>query len=106
MRLIRHPLVAQDLRAMAEHIVTVTQGDIDAALRRLDEVDAMLADIRANPGYGAPLGGPLEGWRARHGDKGRMITIVYREGQGALFVALVAFGGQDWMARVPGRSKL
>ena len=106
MRLIRHPLVARDLQSMAEHIVTVTQGDIDAALRRLDQVDALLADIRANPGHGAPLTGALEGWRARYGGKGRMITIVYRVEDGALFVALVAFGGQDWMGQLPGRAPL
>ncbi len=49
MRIVRHPLVDQDLAALVDHIVDVTGGDFDAAGRRLDEVDDLIADISANP---------------------------------------------------------
>ena len=47
MHLVRHPLVDQDLAALVDHIVEVTGGDFDAAGRRLDEVDELIADISA-----------------------------------------------------------
>lgn len=101
MRIIRHPLVKQDLLALVDHIVEVTQGDFAAAARRLDEIDALLAEIAANPHSGMRLSPPLEGWLVRHGGHGHRITIVFKasDDQNALYVALVAFGGQDWIAQ-------
>ena len=95
MRIVRHPLVAQDIRALAEHVLTVS-GDRAAALRRLDEIDALIAEIVANPDLGARLDGALTGWRVRHGGQGRAITLVFRPEGERLLVALVAFGRQDW----------
>ena len=105
MRLIRHPWVGRDLTALVEHIVDLTQGDHAAAVRRLDEVDALLADILANPLSGMRLAVPLDGWRVRHGGRGHRITIVFCPDREAdrLFVALVAFGGQDWMTKGEAR---
>lgn len=103
MRLRRHPLVAQDLRAMVEHVYTVS-GDVDAALRRLDQVEALLADILAQPALGARLGGPLAGWQVRHGGVGRALTVVYRVDGDWISVVLVAFGGQDWLTRSSDRN--
>lgn len=104
MRLVRLPLVAQDIRALAEHILEVT-SDPGAALRRLDEIDALMASILENPDLGVRLDGPLSGWRARHGGQGRALTIVYRVDGDLLLVPLVAFGGQDWLTRGAGRSE-
>lgn len=100
MRLIRHPLVASDLTALAEHILDVTGGDIAATGRRLDEIEAMLHDIADNPFSGARLAPPLNGWLLRHGGQGQRLTIVFRADadHDALYIALVAFGGQDWMS--------
>lgn len=95
MRLRRHPRVAQDITALARHVQTVS-GDPGAALRRLDEVDALLASIIDAPDLGARLDGALDGWRVRHGGRGRAVSIVYRVEAETLFVALVAFAGQDW----------
>lgn len=99
MRLIRHPLVGQDLIALVDHIVEVTGGDFAAAGRRLDEIDALLADIAANPMSGMRLQRPMEDWLVRHGGQGHRLTIVFRADKAvdAIYVALVAFGGQDWM---------
>lgn len=107
MRLIRHPLVARDLTGLVDHIVEVTQGDFAAARRRLDEVDALLADILANPFSGARLADPLDGWLVRHGGRGHRLTIVFRPmpEADALLIALVAFGGQDWMTTGQGRGR-
>lgn len=101
MRLIRHPWVAHDLVALVEHIAEVTKGDYPAASRRLDEVDALLTDILANPLSGMRLAEPLDGWLVRHGGRGHRINIVFRADmeRDVLYVALVAFGGQDWLAR-------
>lgn len=104
MRLVRHPLVAQDIRALAQHILEVS-GDPEAAMCRLDEIDALTVAILDNPELGVRLGGPLSGWRARHGGKGRALTIVYRVDGDLLLIALVAFGGQDWLTRGVGRSE-
>ena len=60
MRLIRHPLVNRDLTALVDHIVETTQGDFDAASRRLDEIDNLLVDILENPFSGMRLAAPLD----------------------------------------------
>ena len=98
MRQIKHPLVERDLIGIVDHIVEVTQGDFDAAARRLDETDDLLRDIAANPMSGMRLAGPLDGWLVRHGGRGHRLTIVFRADlqRDVLQIALVAFGGQDW----------
>ena len=78
MRLIRHPLVNRDLVALVDHIVETTSGDFDAASRRLDEIDTLLADILANPLSGMRLAPPLDGWLVRQGGRGQRITIVFK----------------------------
>lgn len=105
MRLIRHPLVARDLSGLVDHIIEVTQGNFAAASRRLDEVDDLMADIVANPFSGMRLSAPLDGWLVRHGGRDQRLTVVFRPDREAktLLVALVAFGGQDWMAIGQGR---
>lgn len=99
MRQIRHPLVEQDVIAIARHIVETTDGNIGAAERRLDEIDDLLQDIAANPFSGVRLSGSLKGWLVRHGGQDYKITIVFRPDTNAqcLHIALVAFGGQDWL---------
>lgn len=99
MQVIRHPLVARDLIGLVDHIVNVTDGDFGAAGRRLDEVDQLISDILASPFSGVRLSGPLDGWLVRHGGRGYRLTVVFRPDltQDCIFVALVAFGGQDWM---------
>lgn len=99
MRIVQHPLVNQDLAALVDHIVEVTGEDFDAAGRRLDEVDDLIADISANPMSGVRLAPPLDGWLVRHGGRGHRRTVVFRAdlAKDYVFVALVAFGGQDWM---------
>jgi plasmid stabilization system protein ParE len=99
MRLVRHPLVKRDLFELVDHIVETTKGDFAAASRRLDEVEALLTDIAANPGSGVRLAAPMDGWLVRHGGRGYRITIVFRADsqQGVLYVALIVFGGQDWL---------
>lgn len=105
MRLIRHPLVARDLTGLVDHIIEVTQGSFAAASRRLDEVDDLIADILANPLSGARLSAPLDGWLVRHGGRDQRLTVVFRPDRetNIVFVALVAFGGQDWIAIGEGR---
>jgi len=98
MRLIRHPLVNRDLAALVDHIVETTQGDFAAASRRLDEIDNLLAETIANPLSGMSLAPPLDGWLVCHGGRGHRITIVFRAESDILYIALVAFGGQDWMS--------
>jgi hypothetical protein len=99
MRIIRHPLVDRDLAALVDHIVEITGGDFGAAVRRLDEVDDLIADISTNPGSGVRLAPPLDGWVVRYGGRGHRLTVVFRAdlAQDCVFVALVAFGGQDWI---------
>jgi len=99
MRFVRHPFFERDLIGIVDHIIEVTQGDTAAALRRLDEVDALLRSIAENPTSGTRLEGRLAGWRVRHGGSGHRLTIVFRPDveAGQIYLALVAFGGRDWM---------
>lgn len=105
MRQIRHPLVERDLIGIADHIVDVTGGDYDAAYRRLDEIDDLLRAIAANPLSGNRLAAPLDGWLVRHGGRDHRLTVMFRPDPEAeiLFIALVAFGGRDWMALAADR---
>ena len=107
MRVVPHPLVERDVVGIAEHVHAVS-GDAVAARRRIAEVRDLIAAIMDEPGLGTALGDPLAGWRVRHGGGGRRIKVVFRHdaSQEALYVALVAFGGQDWMGQATGRSKL
>lgn len=100
MRQSNHPLVERDLVGIVDHIIEVTQGDFDAAARRLDEIDDLIRDIAANPMSGVRLTGPLDGWLVRHGGRGHRLTIVFRADleHDVLQIALVAFGGQDWVS--------
>ena len=95
MRLLRHPFFERDLIGIVDHIVAVTQGDLAAAYRRLDEIDALLLAIAGNPTSGARLGGRLEGWLVRHGGSGHRLTIVFRPDveAGTVYLALAGFGG-------------
>ena len=99
MRVVLHHLVDQDLVALVDHIIDVTDGDYVAAGRHLDEVEELFAAISANPLSGVRLGPPLDGWMFRHGGRGHRLTLVFRAdvAQDCRFVALAAFGGQDWM---------
>jgi plasmid stabilization system protein ParE len=91
--------------------VRVTRGDIAAVARRLDEIDALIADIAANPTSGVRLPGDLSGWLVRHGGRGRRLTIVFRADPDTevVYIAVIAFGGRDWTSdagarRGPGSS--
>ena len=99
MRFVRHPFFERDLIGIVDHIIEITQGDTGAALRRLDEVDALLRSIADNPTSGTRLEGRLEGWLVRHGGSGHRLTIVLRPDVevSQIYLALVAFGGRDWM---------
>jgi hypothetical protein len=99
MRFVRHPLVYQDLAALVDHIVEVTGRDFEAAGRRLDEVDDLIADISGNPMSGVRMAQPLDGWLVRHGGRGHRLTVVFRADlkKNCIFVALVAFREQDWV---------
>lgn len=99
MRLVRHPFIERDLIGIVDHILDVTGGDAAAAERRLDEIDALIADIAANPTSGMRLDPPLDGWLVRHGGRGQRLTVVFHPdvAQNTLYLALVAFGGRDWM---------
>lgn len=104
MRQIRHPLVDTDIDGIVDHILAVS-GDVDAAERRLDEIDALLAAIAERPLSGIRLEGPLRGWLARHGGRDLAITIVFRPDvdRDVLWIALVAFGGRNWLELAEGR---
>lgn len=105
MRFIRHPFFERDLIGIVNHIVEVTDGDVAAASRRLDEVDALLEAIASNPNSGFRLNGKLDGWLVRHGGAGQRLTIVFKSDvdAGQIYLALVAFGGRDWMRLASAR---
>jgi plasmid stabilization system protein ParE len=105
MRFVRHPFFERDIIGIVDHIVEVTDGDVAAASRRLDEIDALIQKIAANPQSGARLGGKLDGWLVRHGGAGHRLTIVFKPDldAGHVYLALIAFGGRDWMRLASAR---
>jgi hypothetical protein len=105
MRQIRHPFVRRDVMGIFDHVLETTHGDLAAAERRLDEIDVLLQAIADNPASGIRLDGHLSGWVARHGGRGRMITVVFRADLEArlLYIALIAFGGRNWLDEAVGR---
>ena len=94
MHVVPHPLLECDIVGIAEHVHAVS-GDAEAARRRISEVRDLIAAVIEEPGLGTALDGALSGWRVRHGGRGRRITVVFRHdpGKGALYFALIAFGG-------------
>ena len=105
MRFVRHPFFERDLIGIVDHIVEVTNGDVAAASRRLNEIDALIQEISANPRSGARLRGKLDGWLVHHGGAGQRLTIVFKPDLDArqVYLALVAFGGRDWMRLASAR---
>ena len=105
MRFVRHPFFERDLIGIVDHIIEVTPGDTASVLRRLDEIDALLEAIAENPTSGVRLAGKLDGWLVRHGGTGHRLTIVFKPDveAGQIYLALVAFGGRDWMRLASAR---
>lgn len=105
MRFVRHPFFERDVIGIVDHIVEVTDGDVAAASRRLDEVDALLEAIASNPNSGVRLNGKLDGWLVRHGGAGQRLTIVFKPDLDTevIYLALVAFGGRDWIRLASAR---
>ena len=108
MRIVRHPFVERDLIGIVDHIVDTTEGDYAAAYRRLDEVDALLGSVLANPTSGVRLRGELDSWLVRHGGAGQRLTVVFKPDleNDCVHLAMVAFGGRDWMRTAVGRRGL
>ena len=107
MQLIRHPHVERDIIGIADHIIESTMGDIGAARRRLDEIDLLLEDIFKSPFSGTRLAGKLDGWLVRHGGKDHRLTVVFKSDaeHQILYVAMIAFGGRNWMVGSEARSE-
>ena len=105
MKVVPHPLLERDIVGMAEHVFAVS-GDGVAARRRILEARDLMEAVVAEPGLGTTLAKPLDGWRVRHGGRNRRITVVFRHdvASDALYIALIAFGGQDWEAHATRRS--
>lgn len=96
---VRHPFFRRDVDGIANHILDVTGGDVGAAVKRMEEIDALIASIVANPMSGTRLSPRWQGWMVRHGGTGQRLTIVFRpdtDGR-VIYLASVAFGGRDWM---------
>jgi plasmid stabilization system protein ParE len=104
-RQVRHPLVRRDVMGIFDHVIKTTQGNLAAAERRLDEIDDLLRIIAETPASGVRLDGPLAGWLVRHGGRGQMITVVFRPDIEArlIHIALIAFGGRNWLDEATGR---
>lgn len=102
MRLEYHPHVDRDLQSMAQHVAVNSQSKA-AARKRLKEVENLIKDILAVPGSGNRLD---NGWLVRHGGADRMITVVFRPNvtRKTVQIAIVAFGGKDWVSRLPNRA--
>jgi len=99
-----HPLVTRDIDEIAFFIYQ-TSGSRDAAIRRLQEIDALRRDVIARPLSGVRLDGRLAGCLARHGGRDNSLTIVWhpKREENRARILMIAFGGKDWIGQAPER---
>lgn len=107
MRFLKHPLFDTDAAAIFDHVLTVTQGNFDAADRRIDEIAALIDQIVETPQSGIRLDGDLDGFLAKHGGQRRRLTIVFKPEptENHVYGVLVAFGGADWLSTARHRTR-
>ena len=105
MRILAHPLLRRDIEGLAQHVYAVS-GSADAARRRIREVHELIGQVLEDPTLGTLLGDGLPEWRVRHGGARRRITVVFRHDAATAqtYIALVAFGGENWTARTNTRT--
>lgn len=101
-RLLRHPDVAHDLRAI-ENLIAEYAGPA-IALRKLMEIEHSLRRIAENPHIGSIRDEIYPGLRAIPSARKGVIAFVVNEDLKAVFVVSITYAGADWFATIKRRT--
>jgi plasmid stabilization system protein ParE len=98
-----HPLVARDLNAIAHWILDYAGAD--AAARKLAEIEAAIATLKATPHKGSLRDEIALGLRAIPAGRKSVIAFAVDDGAAEVLVYAVTYGGADWAMRSGARSR-
>ena len=98
-----HPLVARDLDAIAHWILDYAGPD--AAARKLGEIEAAIATLKATPHKGSLRDEIAPGLRAIPAGRKAVIAFVVDDDQREVLIYAVTYGGADWTMRSSARSR-
>ncbi len=101
-RLLRHPDVAHDLRAIENFIAEYAGPAI--ALRKLMEIEHTLHRIAENPHIGSIRDEIYPGLRAIPSARKGVITFVVNEELKAVHVVSITYAGAEWFATIERRT--
>jgi len=92
-----HPLVARDLDAIA-HWIQDYAGPV-VAVRKLAEIEAAIAMLKATPHKGSHRDEIAPGLRAIPAGRKAVVAFVVDDDAGEVLVYAVTYGGADWAMR-------
>ena len=96
-----HPLVARDLDAIAHWIIDYAGPE--AAARKLFEIEAAIATLKATPHKGSLREEIAPGLRAIPAGRQAVIAFVVDDAAGEVLIYTVTYGGADWIGRSRAR---
>jgi plasmid stabilization system protein ParE len=96
-----HPLVARDLDTIAQVIIDYAGPDI--AARKLAEIEAAIATLRATPHKGSIRDEIASGLRAIPAGRKAVIAFVVDDVAREVLIYAITYGGADWIARMGAR---
>jgi plasmid stabilization system protein ParE len=98
-----HPLVARDLDAITRWILDYAGSD--AAARKLVEIEAAIATLKATPHKRSLRDEIALGLRAIHAGRKAVIAFVVDDDHSEVLIYAVTYGGADWAIRSSARSR-
>ena len=98
-----HPLVARDLDAIAQWILDYAGPDV--AARKLAEIEAAIATLRATPHKGSLRDETAPDLRAIPAGRKAVIAFVVDDDARDVLIYAVTYGCSDWAMRSGARSR-
>ncbi len=98
-----HPLVASDLDAIARWILEYAGSE--AAARKLAEIEAAIATLKATPHKGSLRDEIALGLRAIPAGRKAVIAFAVDDDVAEVLTYAVTYGGADWAMRSSMRSR-
>ena len=98
-----HPLVAHDLDAIAHWIIDYVGPE--AAARKLAEIEAAIATLKATPHKGSLRDEIAPGIRAIPAARKAVVAFVVDDDAREVLIYAVTYGGADWIKRTGARSR-
>jgi len=98
-----HPLVARDLDAIARWILDYAGPN--SAARKLAEIEAAIATLKATPHKGSLRDEIAPGLRAIPAGRKAVIAFTVDDDATEVLIYAVTYGGADWAMRSSVRSR-